>query len=420
MAAALKDIGAVAVGGGATVATSYPASAAVGDLAMLLCLSGNGATPAAPTGFTTITFASVGSGGTDVGALRIYAYYRTLDGSEGATVNAPRASGTQIQAAILLFTGHDTTTPVTSSTAKNQTPAATTASTNTIATKASDGIDYFLAFYGHDRDANTASVRTNSVFANISATVSSVLNDFSTQSGGGGFVVEGGAPTGDSTGSVSHSMDITSSIWASLLFRINAGAGGTDASGAGGPGTVTSSAAGGLGAGAANGAAGPGTVTSSAAGGLGAGAANGAAGPGTATVAAASGVGAGNGSGAAGTASASSAAASGLGSGAGSGTGGLAANDAEAPQGTGASEQAGSGTGSPGVASAGAATGSGSGDGLGSGSSNVVQIFPPSGVGSVQVPSVPPESRTTRSDAQLRLSAADVPVRTTQADRRAA
>jgi hypothetical protein len=224
MAVAFKAVGPAGAGSTSTISVDYPASKAAGDLAIIVVGTGIGAVTT-PTGFTVADFVGVGSGGNDVDATRLYVFYRFLDGSEGASVVVDRGAGYTI-AGILLYTGADTTTPLTLSTGKTQSPASTAASTNAIATKASDGSDMFLACYAHARDALTASARTSSAFANVAATVTNRFNDFTNAAGGGGILVEEGDPSGNSTGDVSHSMTITSSVWVSFLVRINAAAAG--------------------------------------------------------------------------------------------------------------------------------------------------------------------------------------------------
>lgn len=221
MAVARSAVGATATGTTSTVAVAYPASLAAGQVAVLFTESGNGADPAAPTGFTHAGSIGVGSTGTDVSATKLSVFYRVLDGSESGSVNANLIFG-HLVGKMVTYTGADATTPVTLSTGKTQTPASTTQSTNTLASKAADGNDIFISVAGHDRDSATQSAYGSPVWNNIAGSDFSLIQTSYNGAGGGGIVAQELSPSGDSTGAVSGSGTITSSIWASFLIRINA------------------------------------------------------------------------------------------------------------------------------------------------------------------------------------------------------
>lgn len=223
MPVAFKSLGAVAVGTASSVATDLPADKATGDFALLLCCGGNGAVPAAPSGWQGPgTKVSVGSGGTDVNAVAIYFYYRKLDGSEGATVDAPRMA-VHVHSVVMLFTGVDDTTPLIWSAGNSQTPASTSFATDSLAQKANDGQDYFLGFYGSDRDSTVASTISAADFVGLTGETSTThVNDPTNTSGGSSLIVIGGDPASDSTGAVNHQATVTSAIWAGMLLRVNA------------------------------------------------------------------------------------------------------------------------------------------------------------------------------------------------------
>lgn len=243
MAVAFVGVGATASGTTATIAVSYPAGIASGQVAYAFSESGNGADPAPPTGFVQVASVGVGSSGTDVGATKLNVFRRILDGSEGASITMNLING-HIVGKILVYSGQDTTTPETVSTTLTQPVAATTANTNSIASKTGDGNDMFLASYAHDRDSSVASSISGTAFANIGATNTGRIVTSVSAAGGGGLVVMEGAPTGDSTGAVSHSINCTSTIWASVLIRVNASGsmGGGGASGPVGMATETDTA----------------------------------------------------------------------------------------------------------------------------------------------------------------------------------
>lgn len=224
MPVAFKSVSSTIANGTASViATEIPAGAAVGDFALLLCVSGNGAVPAAPAGWSGPgTKVAIGSGGSDVGAVAIYWFYKKLDGSEGSSVDAPRMAG-HTHAAVLLFTGVDDTTPLTWSAGNTQTPASGSYATDSLDQKANDGQDYFLGFYGSDRDSNSASSITSPDFIGLTGeTNTTLINDGTATGGGSALLVFGGDPASDSTGAVNHQATITSAIWVGVLMRVNA------------------------------------------------------------------------------------------------------------------------------------------------------------------------------------------------------
>lgn len=211
-----------AASGTGTFSLNFPAgyTPTAGELCVIWEEGGTTA-PTVPTGFTREGFADVGSAGTDISATRLDIYRKILTGSETSPLSINTGFGHGM-AAMAIYTGHDPTTPLTLSTAKNQTPAATASSTNTIASAAGDGNGMFIAAYAHDRDSVTASAVTSPDFANLAGEASATLTAVSINTaGGGGLVVVEGDPAADSSGAVSHSVTITSSIWASLLIRVN-------------------------------------------------------------------------------------------------------------------------------------------------------------------------------------------------------
>lgn len=233
MAVAPVDVGVAGAASGLAASVPYPAVVASGELALLFCESGSGTTPVAPSGFTLVGAADANSTevSTDIGGTKGYIYRRECNGTEGGTsVALPGVTGHTI-GTIATFSGHDTSVPVTVSSAEGRLSAQTTVQTASLPTKANDGNDIFLAFYAHDRDSAAQSGTSGSTFTNIPGTKTVPISDTTSLSGGGGVYVFQLEPTGNSTGTVAHSANTASTIWASLLLRINAsgsmGGGGT-------------------------------------------------------------------------------------------------------------------------------------------------------------------------------------------------
>lgn len=230
MAVARVAIGATTTGTTATIAVAYPAGVAAGQVAILFTESGNGADPAAPTGFTHQGSVGVGSSGTDVGATKFSVFTRILDGSESGSVTVNMVNG-HVVGKMVTYSGADATTPVTLSAGETQTPASTTQSTGPIASKTSDGNDIFISIAGHDRDSATQSAYTSAVWNNITGASNSLIQTSYNGGGGGGICGQELVPSANSTGAVSGSGTITSSVWAGFMVRVNAsgsmGGGGT-------------------------------------------------------------------------------------------------------------------------------------------------------------------------------------------------
>jgi hypothetical protein len=206
------------------ITLTYPVTPNVGDVALIFVEtaaqnvntpSGYSISPGSPV--------SVGSPGV-AGGTQLNIFQRVCDGTEGATVVVNSSSIDHKIGVVAVYSGCDTTTPVTASTGKTQTPASTTGSTNTIASLAGDGSDHFLLCMAHDRDASSQSSASSITWSNITmSTNATVTNSFTASNSGGGLLVIEGTPSGDSTGAVSlSSITITSTIWASLLLRLNA------------------------------------------------------------------------------------------------------------------------------------------------------------------------------------------------------
>lgn len=237
MAVTPVSTGAAAFGTGATVALPFPATVGNGELAIATLESGNGTTPAAPAGWTAVDSVGVGADGTDIGATKLMIYRRQCDGTEGGTTASfTRIFGHTI-GRIRTYSGHDTTTPITVSVAQVQTPAATTVSTAGLASKVDDRNDVFLACYAYDFDSASSSGTGSSNFTGLSSETLSVAANNTSGAGGGGVYSFQGVPTSDSTGTVSHSALCNSTIWVSLLLRINA-SGSMGGGGGGGPYTL--------------------------------------------------------------------------------------------------------------------------------------------------------------------------------------
>lgn len=207
---------------GINLTLNYVASKAAGDLALGIIETGNTAAFPSLAGFTQGGRSGAGANGSGTNATQIAVFTRILDGSEGASA-AFTGGADHCVGIMLLYNGFDPRNPVSFSAGTSSAVAQTSVNSGPIAQKQGDGDDMFLACYAWDRDAATASARTNSNFANLNGeTITNRANTGTGSNAGGGHLIEEGDPASDSVGAVTHSVDFTSSIWAGILLRINA------------------------------------------------------------------------------------------------------------------------------------------------------------------------------------------------------
>lgn len=205
-----------------TLVLAYPSGWSAGDFAIAIVELDNSAVTI-PAGWTEIADFGVGPAGTDIDATKLVVISRFLEAGDSGSITITSFTGAtsrHIRGRITTYTGVDSADPFTASSPKSQATASTTLSTNSITSAENDNNCLFLAIYGTDLDGGTPTVGS-SAFSGISATSTLAYAIGTGSNGGGGSALVEGAPSAASTGPVSHSGTNASTIWNSILVRLN-------------------------------------------------------------------------------------------------------------------------------------------------------------------------------------------------------